>query len=124
MIMGDVFSVFNFPGQILHIPQVAGATNQSTGAWQPGPQQTPVAITGNVQDLTVWDLQRLPEGEYEFGDRKISTGATLTRGDLLEITEVDQTTTTWLVKARERTSYILPKFGMPLRHVYLLKRRP
>jgi len=120
--MGDVFSVFDFPGTIMHVPQVAGETNQSTGTWQAATQPSKSAITGNVQDLTVRDLQRMPEGEYELGDRKISTGATLTPGDLLEITEVDNTVTTWAVKARERTSYILPKFGMPLRHVYLLKR--
>jgi hypothetical protein len=121
--MGDVFSVFDFPGKIVHVPNVAGETNQSDGTWQAASQPATSEITGNVQDLTVRDLQRLPEGEYEFGDRKISTGATLSPGDTLEITEVDQSTTSWLVKARERTSYILPKFGMPLRHVYLLKRR-
>lgn len=121
--MSDVFSVFDFPGQILHVPQVAGGTSQSTGTWQPGSQQTPVAIKGNVQDLTVKDLQRLPEGEYELGDRRISTSAVLGVGDILEVTETDNSVTKWTVKARERTSYILPKFGMPLRHVYLLKRR-
>ncbi len=121
--MSDVFSVFDFPGQIMHVPQVAGNTSQSTGAWQPGSQGTSVAIKGNVQDLTVKDLQRLPEGEYELGDRRISTSAILGVGDILEVTETDGIVTKWTVKARERTSYILPKFGMPLRHVYLLKRR-
>lgn len=121
--MGDVFSVFDFPGQILHVPQVAGGTSQTTGTWQPGSQQTPVAIKGNVQDLTVRDLQRLPEGVYELGDRKISTSAVLNVDDILQITEPDSVISEWTVKARERTSYILPKFGMPMRHVYLLKRR-
>lgn len=121
--MGDIFSVFDFPGQILHVPQVAGETNQSTGAWTPASQPSAVAITGSIQDITAKDLQRLPEGEYEIGDRKFSTGASLNAGDLLQITEPDATVTEWTVKERERTSYFLPKFGMPLRHVYLLKRR-
>lgn len=121
--MSDVFSVFDFPGQIMHVPQVTGGTSQSTGAWQPGSQGTAAAIKGNVQDLTVQDLRWLPEGEYEMGDRRISTSALLNVGDYLQITEPGGVVTEWLVKAPERTSYILPKFGMPLRHVYLLKRR-
>jgi len=121
--MGDVFSVFDFPGQIMHVPQMAGGSSQTTGTWQPGSQGTPVAIKGNVQDITAKDLQRLPEGEYVIGDRRISTSAVLGVGDILEVTETDSVVTVWTVKARERTSYILPKFGMPLRHVYLLKRR-
>jgi len=121
--MGDVFSVFDFPGQILHVPVTPGGTNQSTGAWGSPAAVTPVPVTGGISDITARDLQRLPEGEYELGDRRFSTGATLTPGDILQVTEPDATVTEWTVKARERTSYIMPKFGMPLRHVYLLKRR-
>lgn len=121
--MGDVFSVFDYPYQILHVPKTAGETNQTTGTWDPGSESTAVAIKGNLQDITVRELQRLPEGEYAIGDRKISTSTFLTEGDVLRVTEPNGTVSSWYVKAKERTSYILPKFGMPLRHVYLLKRR-
>jgi len=121
--MSDIFSVFDFPGQILHVPQVAGETNQSTGTWTAPATPASIPIKGSIQDITAEDLQYLPEGEYVFGDRKISTAAVLSDGDILQVTEPGGAVSTWTVKTRERTSYFLPKFGMPLRHVYLLKRR-
>ena len=121
--MGDVFSILDYPWQIMHVPTTAGGTNQTTGAWTPPATAASVAITGSIQDISVKDLQRLPEGEYEIGDRRFSSSVALNDGDILQVTEFDATVSNWYVKTRERTSYVMQKVGLPLRHTYLLKRR-
>lgn len=123
MTVDDPFSVLNFPRQIVHVPQTAGETNQSTGAWTAATQAATAVITGDVQDLTARDLQRLPEGEYQIGDRRIFTASALNDGDILQVTEDTGSVTEWTVKTLERSTHILPKFGVSTRKTYLLKRR-
>jgi len=121
--MDDVFSILDYPWQIMHVPITPGETNQSTGAWTPPATVASVAITGSLQDISVKDMQRLPEGEYEIGDRRFSTLVALNDGDVLQVTEFDATVSNWYVKTRERTSYVMHSVGLPLRHTYLLKRK-
>ena len=121
--MTGEFSVFDYPRQILHVPITAGETNQSTGAWQPPSTPISAVIAGDIQDLTYRDLQRLPEGEYAIGDRKIFTTVSLTEGDLLQVTEDNGSVSEWSVKTLEKSTHILPKFGVSPRKAYLLKRR-
>lgn len=107
----------------MHVPIAAGETNQETGVWIPPADPVPAIITGDIQDLTYRDLQRLPEGEYTIGDRRIFTAAALCEGDILQITEDDATVSEWTVKTMEKSTHLLQKFGMSPRKSYLLKRR-
>ena len=65
--------------------------------------------------------QRLPEGEYTLGDRRIHTGARLVPGDRLEVVEPDGTTSRWTVRALEKQTSFLVHYGID-RRTYLLKR--
>jgi hypothetical protein len=116
------FSFFNTSRQIMHVPITAGETSQSSGTWQPPAVPVPVAITGDIQDITAKDLQRLPEGEYEIGDCRIITGAILNDGDQLRVTEEDGSVSTWSVKTLEKKTRIMQRLGIAPRRVYLLKR--
>ncbi len=117
----DPFDVFNHPHQIAHVSVTEGHTDQETGEWVPGTTAT-TAIAGSLEDLTLKDLQRLPEGEYTLGDRRIHTGAHLAPGDRLEVLEPDGTTSRWAVRALERQTSFLAHYGID-RRTYLLKRR-
>jgi hypothetical protein len=119
----DPFSVFDYPGQIVHVPFSDGVTNQLTGMWTAPEAPVTATLTGDLQDLTYQDLQKMPEGEYAIGDRRIFTAAALCTGDVLQVTEADGSVSEWTVKALEKTTHIMPKFGLPSRNVYLLKRR-
>ncbi|MDD1695104.1 MAG: hypothetical protein LUQ71_10310 [Methanoregula sp.] len=117
------FSVFNFHGSILHTPKSVGQTNQSSGAWVPGPAAVSVPITGDIQDLTYRDLQRLPEGEYTIGDARIFTAAVLDPDDTLQVTEGDGTVSSWQVKTLEKTGRMMAAVCGIRRRSYLLKRQ-
>ena len=118
------FSVFDFPGQILHVPFSPGVTNQSTGVWTAGASGFATPIKGNIQEVNANDLQTMPEGVYEVGDIKIITSVSLPVGDILQITEPDGVTVVeWTVKTFVKCTNIIPKFGLPVRNTYLLKKR-
>ena len=115
------FDVFDHPFAIVHVAVTEGHTDQETGAWAPGtPTSAPIA--GSLEDLTLRDLQRLPEGEYTLGDRRIHTGARLVPGDRLEVVEPDGTTSRWTVRALEKQTSFLVHYGID-RRTYLLKRQ-
>lgn len=116
----DPFDVFDHPHQITHVTVTEGHTDQETGAWVPGTTTT-APIAGSLEDLTLRDLQRLPEGEYTLGDRRIHTGARLVPGDRLEVVEPDGTTSRWAVRALEKQTSFLAHHGID-RRTYLLKR--
>jgi len=118
-----MFSVFDYPRSIVHVPKSAGSTNQATGVWVPGTTPVPVPITGDIQDLTYRDLQRLPEGEYTIGDRRIFTSAALDPDDTLQVTEDDGTVSSWQVKTLERKSHLLETMAGVTRRSYLLLKR-
>jgi len=115
------FDVFDHPHPITHVAVTEGHTDQETGAWVPGTTTT-APIAGSLEDLTLRDLQSLPEGEYTLGDRRIHTGARLTPGDQLEVLEPDGTTTRWTVRALEKQTSFLAHYDID-RRTYLLKRR-
>lgn len=118
----DPFSVFDYPQQILWIPITPGYTEQDTGRLHPREEGTPVAITGDLKDITARDLQRLPEGLYELGDRRLTTTQALSPGDLLDITELDGATITrWTIKQQESSTPLLSSVGGILRRTYALK---
>lgn len=116
----DPFDVFDHPFAIVHVAVTEGHTDQETGAWVPG-TTTSTPIAGSLEDLTLRDLQRLPEGEYTLGDRRIHTSARLTPGDQLEVVEPG-TTSRWTVRTLERQTSFLAHHGID-RRTYLLKRR-
>jgi len=120
----DPFSIFNFPRSIVHVPKSVGSTSQSTGTWVPGSSTTSVPIAGDIQDLTYKDLQRLPEGEYTIGDRRIFTAAVLDPDDTLQVTEDDGAVSSWQVKTLERKGHMIEAMTGMTRRSYLLKRRP
>ena len=114
------FDIFNHPLPITLVAVTEGHTDQETGEWIPGTTAS-TAIAGSLEDLTLRDLQRLPEGEYTLGDRRIHTGARLVPGDRLEVVEPDGTTSRWAVRAIEKQTSFLAHHGID-RRTYLLKR--
>ena len=115
------FDVFDHPHQITRVAVTEGHTDQETGAWVPGSTNRTL-ISGGLEDLTLQDLQRLPEGDYELGDRRIHTAARLEPGDGLEVVETDGITSRWTVRALESQTSFLVHHGID-RHTYLLKRQ-
>lgn len=116
----DPFKEFDHPYQISHVSVTEGHTDQDTGVYVPG-STTRTGISGNLEDLTLKDLERLPEGEYNIGDRKIHTGAALNEKDELEISEPDGSTSRWQVRTLSNQTSLLAKRGIN-RQTYLLKR--
>lgn len=116
----DPFDVFDHPHPITRVAVTEGHTDQETGEWVPGTTAS-TAIAGSLEDLTLRDLQRLPEGEYTLGDRRIHTGARLVPGDRLEVVEPDGTPSRWAVRALEKQTSFLVHHGID-RRTYLLKR--
>ncbi|MDD4255345.1 MAG: hypothetical protein PHP59_08220 [Methanofollis sp.] len=118
----DPFSVFDYPQQILWIPITPGYTEQDTGRLHPRGEGPPVAICGDLKDITARDLQRLPEGLYEIGDRRFTTTQLLSPGDFLDITELDGATVTrWTInKQQESSTPLLSSSAGILRRTYAL----
>lgn len=112
-------SDLDYPYKIELVRIIEGYTDQQTGEWVPG-SETVIEIRGHLQEITTKELQRLPEGEYEIGDRRLYTDADAKVGDIIKITEPDGSTTEWVVKAVEKNYHLLSKFGIS-RKAYLLK---
>lgn len=108
---------FDWPYSIICIALAEGGTDQETGEWVSGTESS-AAIAGNIEDITLQDLRKYPEGLVDAGDRRIFTAAKLSPGDKLQVTEPGGTVTEWIVKTLEE-SYQM--FG-EARAAYLLKR--
>jgi hypothetical protein len=112
---------FDYPYTIQLVKIAEGYTNQSTGEYIPG-SETVTEIKGHIQDITAKLLQQLPEGEYSIGDRRLYTDADIKPGDIVRITEPDNSVTEWIVKEQERNYNFLSKHQIT-RRVFLLKRK-
>lgn len=113
-------SEFDYPYTLKRVAVTEGATNQSTGVFTAGSEAI-TTITGHLQEITAKELQRLPEGEYEIGDKKLFTPSDIDEGDTIRITAADTTTTDWTVRAIENNYHLLSKYGIQ-RHSYHLKQ--
>jgi|Deesub1362A_J573_1020465.scaffolds.fasta_scaffold00761_7 hypothetical protein len=96
----------------------SGYTDQQTGDYIPGSENV-VEIKGHLQEITAKELQRLPEGEYEIGDRRLYTDADVEIGDIIKVTESDGSTTDWVVKAIERKYHQLSKLEISRKSLLL-----
>jgi len=112
------FSDFDYPHTIQLVKITEGYTDQSTGNWVPGSEQV-LEIRGHLQEITAKELQRLPEGEYAIGDRRLYTDADAEIGDVIRITEPDGSTTEWVVKAIEKSYNQLSKLGISRKSLLL-----
>jgi hypothetical protein len=101
-----------------------GSTSQADGSYTP-PSEATVPIRGHVSDLSLRELQRLPEGVYSPGDRRLVTDAFygVKAGDEVQITEADSTVTRWRVQEEERTYALLERYAGLGRRSFLLKRK-
>lgn len=115
-----IFDDFDYPYPIQLVRITEGYTDQQTGDYVPG-SETVIEIRGHLQEITAKELQRLPEGEYSIGDRKLYTDADAEIGDVIKITEPDGSITEWIVKAVEKNYHQLSKLGISRRSL-LLKR--
>jgi hypothetical protein len=114
-------SDLDYPYKIELVRITEGYTDQQTGEWVAG-SEIVTEIKGHLQEITALELQRLPEGEYEIGDRRLYTNADVAAGDIVRITEPDGSVTEWTVRAVERTYHQLSKLGVA-RKALLLKRK-
>jgi len=112
-------SDFDYPYKIELVRVTEGYTDQSTGEWVEGHEEV-VEVTGHLQEITAKELQRLPEGEYSIGDRRLYTDVDAEVGDVIRITEPDGSVTEWIIKAIEKNYHLLSKYGIS-RKAYLLK---
>lgn len=83
------------------------------------------SIKGHVSDISLKELQRLPEGVYSPGDRRLVADASygVKAGDEVKITEADGSVSRWQVTEEERTYAVLEKYTGRGRRSFLLKRK-
>jgi hypothetical protein len=115
-------SDLDYPYSIQLVRITEGYSDQSTGEFVAGNESTQ-DIKGHLQEITAKELQRLPEGEYSIGDRRLYTDAEADIGDIVKITEPDGSITEWIIKAVERKYSLISKHSGISRRAYLLKRK-
>ena len=109
---------FDYQYTVQLVKVTAGYTDQQTGDYIPG-SETVTEIKGHLQEITTKELQRLPEGEYSIGDRRLYTDADAEVGDVIRITEPDGSITEWVVKAIEKNYHHLSKLGISRKSILL-----
>ena len=67
-----MFPGFMTKSKMYKIQVVPGSTNQEDGEWSP-PVETELEITGAIQNISLKDIQRMPEGKFTSGDRKLTS---------------------------------------------------
>ncbi len=108
---------FDWKFPIMRVIITEGHTNQSTGEWvDEVTRESP--ITGDVQDISLEECRRYPQGSVTSGDRRIFTAAGLDIGDRLKITESDGSVTEWSVSALSEEYHMFGK----TRFQYILRR--
>ena len=114
---------FDWPHNIKLVSITAGGTNQSTGDYD-APGEVETDIKAHIIDLSIKDLQRMPEGMYAIGDRRIICDKIygVTPIDNIKITEADSSVTDWEVKEREKSYAMIGKFAGEDRESFLLKK--
>lgn len=83
------------------------------------------SIKGHVSDIFLKELQRLPEGVYSPGDRRLVayTSHGVKPGGEVKVTEADGTVTRWQVTEEEWTYAVLEKYTGRGKRSFLLKRK-
>ena len=115
-------SDLDYPYSIQLVRVTEGYTDQTTGEFVPASESSE-QIKGHLQEITAKELQRLPEGEYSLGDRRLFTDAEADIGDIVRITEPDGSATEWVIKAVERKYSLISKHSGISRRAYHLKRK-
>jgi hypothetical protein len=117
------FDSFDWPYNIEHISITPGYTDQN-GDYVP-PVTVSNTIQGHVSDITLKQLQRLPEGVYAPGDRRLVVDKShgIKVGDEIRITESDSTVTKWHVQEKEKSYSIAGKYSGQERESFLLIRK-
>lgn len=108
--MSDPFDFFDYPLLLTAKTVTDPSTNQSTGAYVPG-SSTSRTIKGHVTDVTFKAVQQ-SGGVLEIGQRTLATQELLNVGDLVDILEIDTTSTTWQVKQQITRLHMFGRFGM------------
>lgn len=115
---------FDWPYTIKLLSVTPGGTTQSTGEYEP-PVEAETEIKGHVIDLSIKELDRMPEGIYSIGDRRLICDKTygVKPNDSIKITEADATETHWEVKEQEKSYGVMTKFTGENRASFLLKKK-
>lgn len=115
---------FDWAFTITLISVTPGGTSQSTGTYTaPGAAET--TIKGHVIDLSIKELDRMPEGIYSIGDRRLICDKIygVKPNDHIKITEADASETRWEVKEQEKSYGVMTKLTKENRASFLLKKK-
>lgn len=119
MTITDDFSEFDYPYPILHVCVRPGYTAED-GVRVPARVVSSTAVAGHLQDVSVKEILRAPEGMYLPGDRRLHTCASLNENSFLKITESNGDVTSWTIVGCESAAHTL---FFPVRYTYLLRRQ-
>lgn len=115
----DDFSEFDYPYPILYVCTKPGYTDEN-GTRIPAQVVSSTAVAGHLQDVSIKEILRAPEGMYLPGDRRFSICMPLTEDSLLKITEPNGDVTSWTIVGCESAAHTL---FFPVRYTYLLRRQ-
>lgn len=117
-----MFDIFNHPKTIYKIVVTEESTNQTTGEITPASEADPVDLDGHLSDVTREELAMLDAALVKQGVRKFATSSTVETGDVIRVTESDDSTTDWMVEALMYEASLIGQYAGESRRTYLLKR--
>lgn len=117
-----MFDIFDHPYAVYKIVVTEESTNQTTGEITPASEADPVAISGHLSDVTQEELATLDAALVKQGVRKFATSSTVETGDVIRVTESDDSTTDWAVESLMYEASLVGKYAGEARRTYLLKR--
>lgn len=117
-----MFEVFDHPHSIRKIVVTEETTNQTTGEIIPASEGTPTAVSGHLSDVTQEELATLDAALVKQGVRKFATSSSVETGDVIRVTESDDSTTDWYVEKMMYEASLVGVYAGDARRTYLLKR--
>ncbi|WP_269849556.1 hypothetical protein [Methanosarcina horonobensis] len=96
--------------------------DQSSGEITPASEAEPVTISGHISDLTQQELSILDAALVEQGVRKFATSDSVTVGDIIRVTEYNNSLTDWVIEQLMYEASLIAKYSGEARKTYLLKR--
>jgi len=123
MATAAIFEVFDHPLTVTKEELTAGYTD-SSGNWI-SEIVTETEIAAHVSDLSLKELSFIDAGIVAVGVRKLTCEVSLglIPGGRINITELDTTTSEWLIVQKMHSSGLLSKHMEVQRDTFLLKRR-